>query len=801
MLSFRKVKSGIFSFTIVACAILSGVIDCKAQTQIQYSPSIVSLLTGIDSISGNLNMDMNNGVFYKATKDEELFLKINPNTSCETHVELADGVLIGLAYKFNTPLIFKDAKGLNCSGVYVTGISLGSGKPVNITYSADDSSSKCLATDKRIIRTLKTLFSLTTKLTDAMGGSPLGSGDAAVWSDCTNNFSVLSTKRNIVQRIYVNRTSETGLIVRLKSNWKIYFNDSQDYDNHILTDKTNYLSIVDLNCEVGTPRLLLNVDVLLNSVKECQIQSFGVNLLLPSPKFSNLKMTLANNDGVNKRITISGDLSSTIGAVSQMQIAGQYSTSNLNFDEGSALDVKGLSMEFSGVKNTDIRFGLGTKLSLRLKNSNLSLNKFTNVHIDHGSIDGTSLVAEFNSERSETFWQGALYGVQFIIDGGVIGLNSKSQVNVKAGSLMARHLDLNNSINPQLTGTFDQFLVNFVPDNNFSCSDKGFNFILKDGSYINQTDDDPVHLEKDEDYPLGTLLYHFNYSKFTLNDQNQFNLNDGTFDGKFKNAGREQFAVREVVLVGSLNAQVRDKMISTTFDIRGRLDFSKDIGPDFSGVVTFVLKPLTSPAEITTDCQGDDQLDWAAQCDEHQFPVKIQFNLQNQVRFANVRITIKKGLLQSFYGQTDGVLLIIIPKGYGEYDGNHTGCDEIAGNIHNEDRGDDDIKDKQEVARATVCARRCTWHVWANDVTYPVAFTFNFEYNLSNETLKPTVVLRPKVDLRGLDPQYTTHGCDDLITGEIANLLFNVKGKFKDLIQKQLDAYSDKFSQSITLTP
>lgn len=800
MLIWIKTKRTLLVVSFSVNFILFFSICGKSQGDILYSPSIASFITGIDSIEGNLTMDLNNGVFLKTVEQQDIFLKINPNTTSQTHLIMANGRISSLDYKFDKPIIFKDANGLNCFGVYVTEILLNA-TGVTITSTTSDNERLCSNLNNRLIKNLKKVFNLTTNLTGVMGGSSLGAGNAAVWQDCANNFKVLTTKRNIVQRISITKDRNQFISARLKENWKFYFNDSPDYDNYILTNKGNYFLITDLDCEVGTPRLSLNLNANFVDVKECQIQSLGANLLLPTPKFSNMAISLKNGEAVGKIINVTGSITSNIKEGSLIQIISTNSSSNFVIDKGSSLDVKNLSMEFAGSKNTNVRLGLGTSIIFQLKNSDLSINKVTTVHFATGKIDGTSLVAEFNSEHSETFWQGALYNVDFKVDGGVIGLNDYSQVNIKNGSLMAKRIDINNSITPQITGKFDQFILYFTPNNTFNCTDKSFIFSLVDGCYVNQSDDDPIHLEKDEDYPLGTLLYHFAYSDFYVNELKQFRLSSGIFEATFKNLGKEQFAVRDIKLSGALNVQIKDKVIATAFDIKGRMDFSKQLSPDFVGFASFIFDPLKDPIELKTDCFGDNDLDWSAQCDEHIFPIKLQFNLEQKVLFSNIRIVINKGVLQNFSTQSAATLLIIVPKGYGEYDGNNTDCNNIASNIHNEDRGNDDIKDKQEVARATVCARRCTWHVWAIDAVYKNPFTLNFEYNLSKETLKPTIVIKPEIDLRSLDIKYNYHGCDDIITSIIANLFVDVNKKIHDLIQNKLDEYSDRFSQSITVVP
>ena len=800
MLILIKTKRTILVASFIVNFILFFSISGKSQGNILYSPSITSFITGIDSIEGNLTMDLNNGVFLKTVEQQDIFLKINPNTTSQTHLIMANGRISSLDYKFDKPIIFKDAKGLNCFGVYVTEILL-NGTGITITFTSNDNERVCTNLNSRLIKNLKKLFNLTTELTGVMGGSFFGSGNAAVWQDCANNFKVLATKRNIVQRISITKERNQFISVRLKENWKFYFNDSPDYDNYIFTNKGNYFLITDLDCEVGTPRLSLNVNANFVDVKESQIQSLGVNMLLPTPKFSNLVISLKNGEAGGKIINVTGSITSNIKEGSVLQIISATSSSNFAIDKGSSLDVKNFSMEFAGSKNTNVRLGIGTSIILQLKNSDLSLNKVTTVHFAAGKIDGTSIVAEFNSEHAETFWQGALYNVDFKVDGGVIGLNDYSQVNIKNGSLMAKRIDINNTISPQITGKFDQFILYFTPNNTFSCTDKSFIFSLIDGCFVNQSDDDPIHLEKDEDYPLGTLQYHFVYADFSVNDLKQFKLSSGIFEGQFKNLGKEQFAVRNIQLSGTLNVQVKDKVIGTAFDINGRMDFSKQLSPDFVGFASFSFDPLKDPIELKTDCFGDNDLNWDAQCDEHIFPIKLQFNLEQKVLFSNIRIVIKKGILQNFSTQSATTLLIIVPKGYGEYNGDNLDCNNISSNVHNEDRGDDDIKDKQEVARATVCVRRCTWHVWAIDAVYKNPLTLNFEYNLSKETLKPTIVIKPEIDLRGLDIKYNHHGCDDLITNILANLFVDVDKKIHDLIQNKLDEYSDRFSQSITVVP
>ena len=160
-----------------------------------------------------------------------------------------------------------------------------------------------------------------------------------------------------------------------------------------------------------------------------------------------------------------------------------------------------------------------------------------------------------------------------------------------------------------------------------------------------------------------------------------------------------------------------------------------------------------------------------------------------------------KGLLKSFSSQTAGQLAVTVPPGHGEYDEDYLRCDNIHSNIHNENRGDKDIKKLQEVARATVIARHCKWHIWADSATYTVPFTLNFEYNISDNTLQPSVVLYPIIDLSNIVLGYKRLGCNDLLTSLATGLFVDIDKKIKDMTQTKLNDLRDKFSQSIAFIP
>lgn len=768
-----------------------------AQSEIIYSPSITSFLTGIDSVQTQFNLDMNNGVFYKEINKQQIYLKINPNTNSRTELVLTNDAITKLVYKFSTPLIFKDADNLNCSGVYLSGISIINNE-IKLAYTVDDHRS-CRRVDDKIIKNLTQFFNLPGQLADFLKGG-MGPKNAAIWTDCTNNFRILETSRNIINRITILPNDGQNNRLVFKGNRKLVFSDSQEYDNYMLIGQGNQVVINDLQSDVETGNLSFNMSFQFNSVQSCKIQSKGIDLTLPQPVFKNFTVNLNSSGGETKQLLVNAGINSPIAENSVIKVEGSKSSSSFNIGKGSSLSVPNLSMAFSGKNKAIVKLGLGTSLTLKLQNSDVSLNNYSTVHVNSGSIGSTSLAAEFYSDRSETYWQGTIRDIDFEVDGGTIALNENSQMNIKAGRLLSDVLNVDNTINPQLTGRFTKFQLFFTDNNTFACTTNGFKFNLAANCFVSQADDDPVRSEKDEQYPLGTLEYHLAFSKFSVNGLGQLTLNNGMFECNLKNIGKEQFSARDVKFNGQVDVTVKDKTISTAVELRGRLDFSRQIGPDFIGYANFTLNPLKESAVVTTDCKNDSELDWNHVGDKHIFPVKIELNLARSIALNNIRFEVKKGMLQPFASQTAGAIKINIPQGYGEYDGDNLGCDNIASNIHNEDRGDDDIKKLQEVLRGTVNRGfNCTFHLWAVNKTYTVPFTMNFEYHIAEGTLKPAVVLYPKIDLRSLDVEYIKHGCDDPATEFILGLFVDIKQKIKENVDKKLSELSDKFSQTIVI--
>ncbi|OQP60132.1 hypothetical protein A3860_34190 [Niastella vici] len=754
------------------------------------------LFKSLDSANFNLKIGLNPGVYYKKLSNRSLFLEIIKGTSAIGKIRMSGGKIVYLNYQFSQPVILSDIGNEHCDGLYIKSI-LFQNDFLSIDSFSVSKKKYCKASDLKNIKALRNNLAKPDSINKVLRGSLFKSESMTEWDSCTSNFNNCKSIKNIVESVSLE--TPDGYI-RFKKDFKFLIGDQTNYSNYIITGDSDFVKFSQLDVITDPLSCEINATGTFSTLREANLESQGCKFKLGSPNFSDLQIRLSSKIGITR-------LSGNIKAITNDAFIESMGANTSCFFIGNGSEINFQNFELVNLPENcvHLKIGMGSTISMNIDSAELTVNELTSLRLINSKIRTLQIFGEFFSEKKTNYIQASAFDVTFNLRDSKIAVNPYSTLFITAGNFHARSLEMNTTLYPFVRGQFDVWDLTIKPGTILAGSKDGFAFQLSEGSKISQDPKDPIRFEKDEPYPLGTIVCNLSFSQFLANSQKQFRLTSGILRGNLSYLGNEQFVGANLNLEGDLNTIVNFNVqtpVSTRFKIsEGRLTFSKQMLPDFTGSASFQLNPITNPLVIQTPCFDDDQLDWQGLKDEHLYPLKLNIYIDHPVVFRRFKIAFKNDIIQGFSGESSPTSLTLeTPAGYGEYDPDHDDCNEISTNTNNQDRGDDDIKDKQEIGRAsTGVVPSCTIHAWLKIARYPVPYSINFEYKISPISKLPTIVFFPKINTTDLKLEYIRHGCDDIVRETIGSFFLNIDDLLTKKIQDAIDKVAARISQGITI--